>query len=179
MLLVGQWMENEHCLLPYYPILGAGVWENDWWDVPGRDCTPCTAQNGQGGKHIWRRCAPEVVTAIHLDVTTPPCLITFLICYSVGSDASSSVSWHAQTVRVLFVNEIHEKCIWVLINGCRTPEMSKMHADESSDLRVVAKILRDVFGVSHHVKLATSLQMVNFHLFRQYLSLSRALINAK
>ena len=29
----------------------------------------------------------------------------------------------------------------------RTPEMSKMHADESSDLRVVAKILRDVFGV--------------------------------
>ena len=31
-----------------------------------------------------------------------------------------------------------------------------MHADESSDLRVVAKILRDVFGVSHHVKLAAS-----------------------
>ncbi|KAG0555139.1 hypothetical protein M758_12G149700 [Ceratodon purpureus] len=28
-----------------------------------------------------------------------------------------------------------------------TPEMSKMHADESGDLRVVAKILRDVFGV--------------------------------
>lgn len=44
----------------------------------------------------------------------------------------------------------------MLTNGCRTPEMSKMHADESSDLRVVAKILRDVFGVSHHVKLATS-----------------------
>ena len=47
----------------------------------------------------------------------------------------------------------------MLINGCRTPEMSKMHADESSDLRVVAKILRDVFGVSHHVKLVTSLQI--------------------
>lgn len=29
----------------------------------------------------------------------------------------------------------------------RTPEMSKMHGDESGDLRVVAKILRDVFGV--------------------------------
>ncbi|KAG0621311.1 hypothetical protein M758_3G010400 [Ceratodon purpureus] len=28
-----------------------------------------------------------------------------------------------------------------------TPEMSKMHADESGDLRVVAKILRDVFGI--------------------------------
>ena len=54
-----------------------------------------------------------------------------------------------------------------------------MHADESSDLRVVAKILRDVFGVSHHVKLAASKQIVNFHLFRQYLSLSRTLTNAK
>lgn len=27
--------------------------------------------------------------------------------------------------------------------------MSKMHGDESGDLRVVAKILRDVFGVRH------------------------------
>lgn len=89
---------------------------------------------------------------------TPPCLITFLICASVDYDASSSVSWHADS-QSFACDEIHESWIWVLINGCRTPEMSKMHADESSDLRVVAKILRDVFGVSHHVKLATSLHM--------------------
>lgn len=60
----------------------------------------------------------------------------------------------------------------MLINGCRTPEMSKMHADESSDLRVVAKILRDVFGVSHLAKIATSLHIVNFRLFKQYLAIS-------
>lgn len=35
----------------------------------------------------------------------------------------------------------------LIVYLCRTPEMSKMHADESNDLRVVAKVLRDVFGV--------------------------------
>lgn len=35
---------------------------------------------------------------------------------------------------------------------CSTPEMSKMHADETSDLRVVAQVLKQVYGVCDNFK---------------------------
>lgn len=34
--------------------------------------------------------------------------------------------------------------------ACSTPSVSKMHADTSADLDVVAKVLLDVFGVSNY-----------------------------
>jgi hypothetical protein len=45
--------------------------------------------------------------------------------------------------------------------SCSTPDMSKMHADESSDLKVVGNVLRDVYGVCNLFFLYSTVPVVS------------------
>lgn len=62
--------------------------------------------------------------------------------------ASSILQFH--NFDVILLDNSYEMGSNQAMCACSTPSVSKMHADTSADLDVVAKVLLDVYGVSNY-----------------------------
>jgi hypothetical protein len=60
-------------------LICAGLRENDWRHVPGRNCPPSVVENGKGSFTVWWPSAGEVEGAFYIDVIHLPLALDIII----------------------------------------------------------------------------------------------------
>lgn len=84
-----------------------------------------------------------------------------LCIYTFAAQMVKALNSNEQIFAVSYTKHVLiKKFIFVLI--CSTPDMSRMHGDNTGDLRVVARVLKDVIGVCNltHIKLGCTMLII-------------------